>query len=200
VDPAGRDALDAGASTGGFTDVLLRRGAARVVAVDVGYGQLAWSLREDPRVTVLERTNVRSLRPGDLPFEPSLVVADLSFIPLRLVLSALAAIAAPGAEFVLLVKPQFEVGPERVGSGGVVRDPAAWRGALDGVVAAARELDLHPAGLMASPVLGPAGNVEFLLHAVHALHAASPPSSDGVDLDAAVAEGTALREGGGRPA
>jgi 23S rRNA (cytidine1920-2'-O)/16S rRNA (cytidine1409-2'-O)-methyltransferase len=197
VDPGGRDALDAGASTGGFTDVLLRRGAARVTAVDVGYGQLAWSLREDPRVTVLERTNVRSLQPESLPFEPSLVVADLSFISLRVVLPALAAVAAPVAEFVLLVKPQFEVGPDRVGSGGVVRDPAAWRDALAGVVAAAGELDVRPAGVMASPVLGPAGNVEFLLHAARVTSEAAPGE---VDLDAALAEGSALREGAGRPA
>ena len=192
VDVAGRDALDAGASTGGFTDVLLRRGAARVAAVDVGYGQLAWSLRQDPRVTVLERTNVRGLGRRDLPFEPSVVVADLSFISLRLVLPALVGLAAPAAEFVLLVKPQFEVGPERVGSGGVVRDPEAWRHALDGVVAALAERSLQPAGVMASPVLGPAGNVEFLLHA-------EAVDSGGADLDAAVVEGIALRDAARSP-
>jgi 23S rRNA (cytidine1920-2'-O)/16S rRNA (cytidine1409-2'-O)-methyltransferase len=191
IDPAGLDALDAGASTGGFTDVLLRRGAARVIAVDVGYGQLAWSLREDPRVTVMERTNVRSLGADDLPFRPGLMVADLSFISLRLVLPALAGVAADGAEFVLLVKPQFEVGPERVGSGGVVRDPAAWRDALEGVVAALGGHDLRAVGAMASPVLGPAGNVEFLLHAV----SGNGPAF--VDLDATVVEGLAVRDGEG---
>jgi 23S rRNA (cytidine1920-2'-O)/16S rRNA (cytidine1409-2'-O)-methyltransferase len=190
VDPAGLDALDAGASTGGFTDVLLRRGAARVAAVDVGYGQLAWSLRNDPRVTVMERTNVRSLHPGDLPFAPEIVAADLSFISLRLVMPALAGVSAPGAVFVLLVKPQFEVGPELVASGGVVRDPAAWRTALVGVSEALRAHGLTPVGAMASPVLGPAGNVEFLLRA----DPAAPDRESPADLDEAVAEGRALRE------
>ena len=132
---AGRDCLDAGASTGGFTDVLLRAGAAHVVAADVGYGQLAWSLRTDPRVTVLDRVNVRTLE-GVSPV-PELVVADLSFISLTLVLPALAACAAPDADFVLLVKPQFEVGKGRVGAGGVVRDPADRADAVRKVAAAA---------------------------------------------------------------
>jgi len=187
VDPAGLDAMDAGASTGGFTDVLLRRGAARVVAVDVGYGQLAWSLREDPRVTVMERTNVRDVRPPDLPFEPALVVADLSFISLRVALPPLAALAAPGAAFVLLVKPQFEVGPDRVGSGGVVRDPGAWLAAMEGVRDALTGLGRTATQAMASPMRGPAGNVEFLVLA---------GSGDGAaDLEAAVAEGLAVRDG-----
>ena len=125
LDAAGRHCLDAGASTGGFTDVLLRAGAASVLAVDVGYGLLVWRLQQDPRVTVLDRTNVRSLEPADLPGpSPELVVAALSFISLTLVLPALARCAAPGADFVLMVKPQFEVGRERLGSGGVVRDPS----------------------------------------------------------------------------
>ncbi len=190
VDPAGLDALDAGASTGGFTDVLLRRGAARVASVDVGYGQLAWELRQDARVTVMERTNVRELRPEALPFRPAIVVADLSFISLRLVVPAVAAVAAPGARFVLLVKPQFEVGPERVGSGGVVRDPEAWRSALEGVRAALAEHGLPSVGAMASPVMGPAGNVEFFLHA----RAGGDASAE---LGAAVDEGIALRERSG---
>ena len=118
VDPRGRDCLDAGASTGGFTDCLLQAGAGRVVAVDVGYGQLAWEVRNDPRVTVMERTNVRTLEPADLPFAPELVVADLSFISLRAVLPALVRAAAPDAEFVVLVKPQFEAGPGRRGERG----------------------------------------------------------------------------------
>ena len=126
---AGRRCLDAGASTGGFTDVLLRAGAAQVVAVDVGYGQLAWALRTDPRVTVLDRVNVRQLTPEQVAPAPGLVTADLSFISLSLVLPALAACAAPDADFVLLVKPQFEVGKGNVGAGGVVRDPGqAGRG------------------------------------------------------------------------
>jgi 23S rRNA (cytidine1920-2'-O)/16S rRNA (cytidine1409-2'-O)-methyltransferase len=165
IDVRGRDALDAGASTGGFTDCLLRRGAAHVVAVDVGYGQLAWSLRTDDRVTVLDRTNVRDLRPGDLPYAAGVVVADLSFISLRLALPALAGVAATDADLVLLVKPQFEVGRERVGSGGVVRDADAWRDAIVGVAGACEERGLTPVGVTASPLPGPAGNLEFLLHA-----------------------------------
>jgi 23S rRNA (cytidine1920-2'-O)/16S rRNA (cytidine1409-2'-O)-methyltransferase len=161
----GRDALDAGASTGGFTDVLLRRGAARVAAVDVGYGQLAWSLRRDPRVLVLERTNVRELTREHLPFVPSIVVADLSFISLRLVVDVFARIADGRADHVLLVKPQFEAGAADVGKGGVVRDPAIWRRTVEEVAAAARTAGLAPLGVMPSPLPGPAGNVEFLLWA-----------------------------------
>jgi len=188
---AGRDCLDAGASTGGFTDVLLRRGAARVLAVDVGYGQLDWRLRTDPRVVVRERTNVRHLAPGDLPPPPpDLVVADLSFISLRLVLPALRAVADPAADHVLLVKPQFEAGPDRVGKGGVVRDPAVWRDALDGVAGAGRDLGLALAGACASPLPGPAGNVEFFVHL-----AEGRPDAGGAALDTAVAGGLALRRG-----
>jgi len=158
---AGRRCLDAGASTGGFTDVLLRAGAAHVVAADVGYGQLAWSLRTDPRVTVLDRVNVRSLRPEQVAPPPELVVADLSFISLRLVLPALVACAAPGADFVLMVKPQFEVGKDRVGAGGVVRDPGTRADAIRDVCAGAAELNLGVRGITASPLPGPAGNVEY---------------------------------------
>ena len=165
IDVQGRNGIDAGASTGGFTDCLLRRGAAHVVAVDVGYGQLAWSLRTDERVTVLDRTNVRDLRPEDLPYAPGIVVADLSFISLRLAIPALARISSGDADLVLLVKPQFEVGRQRVGSGGVVRDPDAWRDAILGVVQACAEHGLAPASVMASPLPGPAGNIEFPLHA-----------------------------------
>jgi len=199
VDVRGRDCLDAGASTGGFTDCLLRRGAARVVAIDVGYGQLAWPLRQDPRVTVLERTNVRDLRSDGLPVAPSVVVADLSFISLRLVLPTLARVSGDEAEFVVLVKPQFEAGPEAVGKGGVVRDPASWRSALQTVATTLEALGFEVAGVMASPLLGPAGNVEFLLHA-RARDPARPaepdpdPAGVGPALDRAVAEGTALRE------
>jgi 23S rRNA (cytidine1920-2'-O)/16S rRNA (cytidine1409-2'-O)-methyltransferase len=186
VDPAGRDCLDAGASTGGFTDCLLRRGAARVVAVDVGYGQLAWSLRRDPRVVVLERTNVRDLGPSDLPYAPDLVVADLSFISLRLVVPALVSVAAPRAEAVLLVKPQFEAGRSDVGGGGVVRDPLVWRRAVEGVIDACERVGLSAAGVMASPLTGPAGNVEFLLYATRG---AAPGA---VDVPSAIEEGLAL--------
>ena len=163
VDVAGRPCLDAGASTGGFTDCLLLRGAEHVIAVDVGYGQLAWSLRTDPRVTVLERTNVRDLAPDMLAFAPEIVVADLSFVSLRSVVPALARIGA--AVFVLLVKPQFEVARDRVGPNGVVRDPEAWRDAIESVAEACEREGLALLGAMASPVLGPAGNVEFPLHA-----------------------------------
>lgn len=164
VDPSGRQCLDAGASTGGFTDVLLQRGASRVCALDVGYGQLAWSLRSDPRVTVLERVNARTLVPGALPLTPSLIVADLSFIPLSVVVPALVAVATPDADLVLLVKPQFEVEPAAVGRGGVVRDPMSWRRAVLSVAEACREAGAGPQDLIASPLPGPAGNIEFLLH------------------------------------
>jgi 23S rRNA (cytidine1920-2'-O)/16S rRNA (cytidine1409-2'-O)-methyltransferase len=164
VDPAGRRCLDAGASTGGFTDVLLRRGAAHVVAVDVGYGQLAWSLRSDGRVTVLERCNVRELTPGQVgePL-PDLVVGDLSFISLKLVLPPLVRCADPAADFALMVKPQFEVGKERVGAGGVVRDPELRAEAVRGVAEHARTLGLGTADVTASPLPGPSGNVEYFL-------------------------------------
>jgi 23S rRNA (cytidine1920-2'-O)/16S rRNA (cytidine1409-2'-O)-methyltransferase len=157
----GRRCLDAGASTGGFTDVLLRAGATEVVAVDVGYGQLAWSLRTDDRVRVYERTNVRTLTPEAIGGLVELTVADLSFISLRLVLPALAACTEPDGDLVLMVKPQFEVGRQRVGPGGVVRDPALRTEAVLGVAATAAELGLGLAGVAASPLPGPSGNVEF---------------------------------------
>jgi 23S rRNA (cytidine1920-2'-O)/16S rRNA (cytidine1409-2'-O)-methyltransferase len=157
----GRTALDAGASTGGFTDVLLRAGAAHVVAADVGYGQLAWSLRTDPRVTVLDRVNVRTLE--HVTPVPDLVVADLSFISLTLVLPALVAAAAPDADFVLLVKPQFEVGKGRVGAGGVVREVTDRSAAVEKVCRAAAELGLGVCGVTASPLPGQAGNVEYFV-------------------------------------
>ncbi|MGD0683828.1 MAG: TlyA family RNA methyltransferase [Streptosporangiaceae bacterium] len=160
---AGRRCLDAGASTGGFTDVLLRAGAAHVVAVDVGYGQLAWSLRTDSRVTVLDRVNVRQLMPAQVAPAPALVTADLSFISLTLVLPALVAAAAPDADFVLLVKPQFEVGKAKVGAGGVVRDPDRRAAAVASVAAAAAAIGLGVRGVTASPLPGPAGNVEYFL-------------------------------------
>jgi 23S rRNA (cytidine1920-2'-O)/16S rRNA (cytidine1409-2'-O)-methyltransferase len=180
----GRDCLDAGASTGGFTDVLLRRGAARVIAVDVGYGQLVWALQQDPRVTVLDRTNVRELQPDVLPYRPDLVVGDLSFISLRLVLPALLACADPGADLVLMVKPQFEVGRERLGPGGVVRDPALRAQAVRQVADAAWALQLGVQGVVASPLPGPSGNVEYFLWL---RRGAAPLES--AKLDRAVADG-----------
>jgi len=161
VDPAGRDCLDLGASTGGFSDVLLQRGAARVVAVDVGYGQLHPKLRDDPRVTVLERTNARALT--ELPFAPSLVVCDVSFISVRLVLPPAFALAAPGWEAVVLVKPQFEAGRAEVGRG-VVRDPAIHARTVREVAEAALAWGARPAGVVDSGLPGPKGNREFLLH------------------------------------
>jgi 23S rRNA (cytidine1920-2'-O)/16S rRNA (cytidine1409-2'-O)-methyltransferase len=160
---SGRTWLDAGASTGGFTDVLLRRGASRVIAVDVGYGQLAWSLRTDGRVTVLERTNVRDLRRADLPFPVEALAADLSFISLRLALPALDDAAPEATDFVVLVKPQFEVGRGAVGPGGVVRDPAQWRAALESVTDVARDRGMGVADAAAALPPGPAGNREFFL-------------------------------------
>jgi 23S rRNA (cytidine1920-2'-O)/16S rRNA (cytidine1409-2'-O)-methyltransferase len=170
----GRRCLDAGASTGGFTDVLLRAGAREVVAVDVGYGQLAWPLRTNGKVVVLERTNVRTLAPDAIGGPVDLTVADLSFISLRLVLPALAACTAPGGDLVLMVKPQFEVGRERVGAGGVVRDPALRAEAVLDVAAAAGELGLGMAGVTASPLPGPSGNVEFFVWFRRGAPAADP--------------------------
>jgi 23S rRNA (cytidine1920-2'-O)/16S rRNA (cytidine1409-2'-O)-methyltransferase len=164
IDVRGQSWLDAGASTGGFTDCLLQRGAAKIAAVDVGYGQLDWGLRNDDRVEVLERVNVRTLVPDDLPWVPDGVVADLSFISLRLVLPALVEVAGDDASFVVLVKPQFEVGKEQVGSGGVVRDPELWAAALGAIAAAARGLGLGMRGATVAEPPGPAGNREFFLH------------------------------------
>ncbi|MFO7280444.1 MAG: TlyA family RNA methyltransferase [Thermoanaerobacterales bacterium] len=190
VDPRGRRALDAGASTGGFTDCLLQRGAAQVVAVDVGHGQLHERLRADPRVEVRERCNVRHLAPGDLGEPFPLVVADLSFISLRTVLPNLVALAAPGADLVLLVKPQFEAGRAEASRGrGVIRDPAVWRRVLEDVVRATEALGAAIMGAMVSPITGADGNVEFLLHARTGAGAPSTPP----DLAAVVAEATARR-------
>ena len=165
VDPAGRHALDVGASTGGFTDVLLQRGAARVIALDVGYGQLHPRLRADPRVTVLERTNARGLR--ELPYAPDLVVADLSFISLRKALPPALALAREGWEAVVLVKPQFEAGRAEVGRGGVVRDPETHARVLRETAEAALEWEAKTRGVVDSGLPGPKGNREFFLHLVH---------------------------------
>jgi 23S rRNA (cytidine1920-2'-O)/16S rRNA (cytidine1409-2'-O)-methyltransferase len=161
IDPAGSRALDVGASTGGFTDVLLKRGAAHVVALDVGYGQLAEPLRRDARVTVLDRTNVRYAKPEDLPYVPGLVVVDVSFISLRVVLPAVLRLAKPDAEVVMLIKPQFEVGKGRVGKGGIVRDDTQRIEAVEGVLEFATGLGLEVVGTMESPIRGAAGNQEI---------------------------------------
>lgn len=163
VTVSGRRALDAGASTGGFTQVLLERGAEHVVALDVGYGQLAWTLQQDPRVTVRDRTNVRHLSVQDMPYRPDLVVADLSFISLTKVLQALVGVAHPDADFLLLVKPQFEVGRSQVGKGGVVRDPRLHAEAVRQVAGCAATLGLGVQGLCRSPLPGPSGNIEFVI-------------------------------------
>jgi len=166
VDPAGAVALDIGASTGGFTDVLLARGARLVYAVDVGHGQLAWKLRQDARVTVLERTNARHLTREQIPEAPDLIVCDASFISLAVVLPAALALATPAARLVALIKPQFEVGKGKVGKGGVVRDPALHRQVCERIAA---WLEVQPGwrveGLTESPIQGPEGNVEFLVYA-----------------------------------
>lgn len=182
VTVAGRKWLDAGASTGGFTDCLLQRGADSVIAVDVGYGQLDWRLRGDPRVELLERTNIRSVDANVLPWRAQGVVADLAFISLALVLPNLVALAKPDADLVLLVKPQFELDRASVGKGGVVRDRSSWRRALERVVAKASDLGLGVAGATASPLPGPAGNREFFLH----LNAAAGRSSEDA-IDHAIA-------------
>jgi 23S rRNA (cytidine1920-2'-O)/16S rRNA (cytidine1409-2'-O)-methyltransferase len=161
IDPAGRRALDVGASTGGFTDCLLQRGAEAVIALDVAYGELHWTLRNDPRVTVVERRNARSLEPGELPWAPDLIVADVSFISLTKVLPAVLAAAPPRFDCLALVKPQFEVGRERVGKGGVVREAAERRAALVAVAEHARaELGAAVLGFASSGLTGPAGNRE----------------------------------------
>jgi 23S rRNA (cytidine1920-2'-O)/16S rRNA (cytidine1409-2'-O)-methyltransferase len=186
--------MDVGASTGGFTDVLLRAGVASVVAVDVGYGQLDWRLRSDPRVRVLDRTNARHLTPEQVGDPVELIVGDLSFISLRLVLPALVACAAADADLVLLVKPQFEVGRDRLGSGGVVRDVGLHADAVHRVAAVAAELGLGVPGVVASPLPGPAGNVEYLLW----LRAGAPPLRP-QDVTAAIAAGPAGRSRDDQP-
>ncbi|MGH2730635.1 MAG: TlyA family RNA methyltransferase [Actinomycetota bacterium] len=164
IEVAGRRWLDVGASTGGFTDRLLKGGAERVAALDVGYGQLDWRLRTDDRVTVIERTNARFLTPGDLPWIPDGVTADVSFISLTLVLPAVAAVAAPDGDFLLLVKPQFELDKADVPSGGVVRDPGLWTRAIERVVRAAVSLELGLVDATVAEPPGPAGNREFFVH------------------------------------
>jgi len=192
VDPDGRNALDAGVSTGGFTDRLLQGGAVRVLAYDVGYGQVHERIRTDPRVVVVERTNVRDLVPADIPPpRPDLLVADLSFISLALVLPGLSALLATPSEAVLLVKPQFEAERSEVGAGGIVRDVAVWRRALERVAAAGERVAWAVRGAAASPLLGSKGNVEFLLY----LGEGPGVEDHGAVLDAAIEEGMLRRSG-----
>jgi 23S rRNA (cytidine1920-2'-O)/16S rRNA (cytidine1409-2'-O)-methyltransferase len=191
----GRRAVDLGASTGGFTDCLLQRGAAAVVAVDVGYGQLHERIRADERVEVRERTNARDLRPGDLGPPAGLLVADLSFISLRTVVPAALGLCAPGADLVLLVKPQFEAGRAEAARGrGVISDPDVWRRVLGEVSGTLRDRGAAIMEAMASPLTGADGNVEFLLHAL-APPASSAAAGASADLDAAVSEALALAGG-----
>jgi 23S rRNA (cytidine1920-2'-O)/16S rRNA (cytidine1409-2'-O)-methyltransferase len=181
---AGRRCLDAGASTGGFSDVLLRAGAAKIIAVDVGYGQLAWPIRTNERVEVFERTNVRTLTPELIGGVVDLTVADLSFISLRLVLPALTACTAPDGDLALMVKPQFEVGKDRVGAGGVVRDWPLRAEAVFDVATVASGLGLGVAGVTASPLPGPSGNVEFFVW-----FRRDAPPADRAEIDRVVAAG-----------
>ncbi len=194
VDPADRRCLDAGVSTGGFTDCLLQHGAAHVVAVDVGYGQVHERLRTDDRVAIHERTNIRDVTPalvGDPP--PDLIVCDVSFIALQLVLPVLRRLGSDDAEAVVLVKPQFEAARADVGKGGVVRDPTVWRRVLSEVAAAAAAVGWRGFAVTPSPLLGPAGNVEFLAHlTVHAAVGAGPVTPP-EQIEAAVAAGERLR-------
>ena len=182
IDPAGRRCLDVGASSGGFTDCLLQHGAAHVVAVDVAYGELDWSLRTDDRVTVVERTNARALTPDDLPYAPDLVVLDVSFISLTKILPAVLACCAPRFDALAMVKPQFEVGRERVGKGGVVRDAEDRRTALVTVAAAARDEGAAVLGFAPSGLPGPKGNRETFVWLAEAGRAGAV-----ADLEAAAA-------------
>lgn len=178
IDAVGKIAMDVGASTGGFTQVLLERGAARVYAVDVGHGQLDWQLRRDPRVVVLERTNARALDRTHVPEPVELIVCDTSFISLRTVLPAPLALAAPQAALVALIKPQFEVGKGRVGKGGVVRDPALYAEVCEAIRSwLANEMGWQVLGIVESPITGPKGNREFLIGALR--HSPQPPAGAG---------------------
>ena len=175
IDVSGRQCLDVGASTGGFTDCLLRRGAERVIALDVGYGQLDWTLRNDPRVEVMERLNARHLRPDELPYCPDLATIDVSFISLKLILPAVMTFLC--GELVALIKPQFEVGKADVGKGGIVRDDDKRRAAVDSVVTFAKEVGLRVMAVMESPVKGAEGNIEYLMHAAGGTGEAPPATT-----------------------
>lgn len=164
VDPTGLTCLDSGASTGGFTDCLLQNGAKQVFAIDVGYGQLAWSIRTDPRVVCMERTNIRYVTPEQLGTPVQLAVIDVSFISLRIVLPAVKALLSADGQIICLIKPQFEAGKEKVGKKGVVRDPAVHQAVLNSFLQLADELQMTVCNLTFSPVKGPEGNIEFLGH------------------------------------
>ena len=164
INPAGKTCIDCGASTGGFTDVLLQHGAAKVYAVDVGYGQLAWKLRNDPRVVNLERTNLRYITQEQIPDQLELAVMDVSFISIKLVLPAVKALLVPGADLVCLIKPQFEAGREEVGKKGVVRDSAVHRQVIQSILDFAPQIGLSVMGLDYSPIKGPEGNIEYICH------------------------------------
>jgi 23S rRNA (cytidine1920-2'-O)/16S rRNA (cytidine1409-2'-O)-methyltransferase len=195
VDPTGRRVLDAGASTGGFSDCVLQRGASEVVAVDVGYGQLHEKVRDDPRVRVLDRTNVRHLTLELVGDPVDLVVADLSFISLRLVVDALLGACRPAADLVVLVKPQFEAGRQEASRGrGIISDPAVWERVLREVIAAFEERGATIMGAMASPITGTDGNVEFLVHAVAAAAVPADPGRAGQDARTDAVVSAALDE------
>ncbi len=183
IDPAGYVCSDSGASTGGFTDCLLQKGASKVFAIDVGYGQLAWSIRNDPRVVVMERTNIRNVTPEQIGQPLDLSVVDVSFISLRLVLPVIAALLGAGGQAVCLIKPQFEAGRDKVGKKGVVRDPVTHEEVLAAFVETAHANGFYVAGLTYSPVRGPEGNIEFLGHLTRAA-CDEPP----LNLSALVAE------------
>ena len=190
VDPTGYVCSDSGASTGGFTDCLLQQGAAKVFAIDVGYGQLAWKIRQDPRVVCMERTNIRYVKPEDLGEPLDLSVVDVSFISLKIVLPAIQALLKPTGQVLCLIKPQFEAGKEKVGKKGVVRDPAVHLEVLQAFVDLARDLGFTIRNLTYSPVKGPEGNIEFLGHL------SMEPGEDRVpDLSALVAEAHAALKG-----
>ena len=173
-DPTGKICIDCGASTGGFTDVLLQNGAKRVYAVDVGYGQLAWKLRSDPRVVNLERTNARYLTPEQIPEKPDLAVSDLAFISIRLVLPAVSALLKPEADVICLIKPQFEAGREKVGKKGVVRDAATHLEVLESFIGYFPAAGFTLLGLDYSPIRGPEGNIEYLARLKKGTHPAPP--------------------------
>ena len=175
VDPAGKICIDCGASTGGFTDVLLQHGAAKVYSVDVGYGQLAWKLRNDPRVVNLERTNLRYVNREQIPEPLDLAVMDVSFISIRLVLPAVQKLLKPDADYICLIKPQFEAGREEVGKKGVVRDPAVHERVVNGILEFAPTLGFTVMGLDYSPIKGPEGNIEYICHLKNGIYDAAAP-------------------------
>lgn len=183
VDPRGKVCIDCGASTGGFTDVLLQHGAARVYAVDVGYGQLAWKLRNDERVINLERTNLRYVTEEQIPEPADLAVMDVSFISIKLVLPAVKRLLKPDADLICLIKPQFEAGREEVGKKGVVRDERVHKEVVNGILQFAPTVGLSVMGLDFSPIKGPEGNIEYICHMKNGEHAAPAPDVDAVVSD-----------------